>query len=62
MLEFKQVTTTWRQRILQGDELICSQDLRAAIDEHGQPVRFDDAMLGTLSIFAAVGPRTDVSR
>ena len=54
VLEFKRVTTTWRQRILRGDELICSQDLRAAlIDEHGRPVRFDDAMLDALSIFAA---------
>ena len=54
VLEFKRVTTTWRQRILRGDELICSQDLRAAlIDEGGRPVRFDDAMLDALSIYAA---------
>ena len=54
VLEFKRVTTTWRQRILRGDELICSQDLRAAlIDERGRPVRFDDAMLDALSVYAA---------
>ena len=54
VLEFKRVTTTWRQRILRGDDLICSQDLRAAlIDERGRPVRFDDAMLDALSIYAA---------
>lgn len=54
VLEFKRVTTTWRQRILRGEELICSQDLRAAlIDERGRPVRFDDAMLNALSIYAA---------
>ena len=53
VVEFKRVTTTWRQRILRGDELICSQELRAAlIDERGRPVRFDDEMVEALSRYA----------
>ena len=46
----RRVTTTWRQRILRGDELICSQELRAAmIDERGRPARFSDEMLDALT-------------
>lgn len=51
IVEFKRVTTTWRQRIRRGDELICSQELRAAlIDERGRPTRFSPAMIEALSI------------
>lgn len=54
VLGFRRVTTTWRQRILRGDELIATQDLRAAmIDERGRPVRFDDAMIEALSGYRA---------
>jgi acyl-CoA thioester hydrolase len=52
ILEFKRVTTTWRQRILRGDELICSQELRAAmVDERGRPTRFDAEMIEALEPF-----------
>ena len=52
IVEFKRVTTTWRQRILRGDELICSQELRAAmIDERGRPARFSPEMLEALSAY-----------
>ena len=50
VLEFKRVTSTWRQRILRGEELICSQDLRAAmLDARGRPARFSVEMVEALS-------------
>ena len=50
ILEFKRVTSTWRQRILRGEELIASQDLRAAmLDDRGRPARFSAEMVDALS-------------
>ena len=52
VVDFKRVTSTWRQRILRGDELICSQELRAAmIDERGRPTRFSPEMVEALSAY-----------
>ena len=57
VLEFKRVTSTWRQRILRGEELICSQDLRAAmLDERGRPARFSPAMIEALSRYVVTTP------
>lgn len=50
VLDFRRVTSNWRQRILRGDELICQQDLRAAmLDERGRPTRFGAEMVEALS-------------
>ena len=50
VLDFKRVTSNWRQRILRGDELICQQDLRAAmLDAQGRPARFSAEMVEALS-------------
>ncbi len=50
ILEFKRVTSTWRQRILRGDEVIATQDLRAAmLDERGRPARFREEMIAALA-------------
>ena len=46
VLEFRRVTSTWRQRIMRGDEVIATQDLRAAlITNEGKPVRFPEEMV-----------------
>ncbi len=49
VLEFKRVTSTWRQRLFRGEELIASQDLRAALlDLEGRPMRFPPEMIDAL--------------
>jgi acyl-CoA thioester hydrolase len=49
ILEFRRVTSTWRQRIMRIDEVIATQELRAAlITNEGKPVRFPEAMIESL--------------
>jgi len=49
ILEFRRVTSTWRQRIMRNDDVIATQELRAAlITNDGKPVRFPDAMIESL--------------
>ncbi len=58
VLEFRRVTSTWRQRIMRGDETIATQDLRAAlITNDGKPVRFPAEMVASLRPWFA--DRTD---
>lgn len=46
ILEFRRVTSSWRQRIRRGDETIATQDLRAAlITNEGRPARFPSEMV-----------------
>jgi len=54
VLEFRRVTSKWRQRILRGDELIATQELRAAmITLEGKPTRFPTEMLEVMKPFMA---------
>ena len=54
VLEFRRVTSKWRQRILRGDELIATQELRAAmITLGGKPTRFPPEMLEVMKPFMA---------
>jgi len=54
VLEFRRVTSKWRQRILRGDELIATQELRAAmITLEGKPTRFPPEMLEVMKPFMA---------
>ena len=49
ILEFRRVTSTWRQRIMRNDDVIATQELRAAlITNDGKPTRFPDAMIESL--------------
>ncbi len=49
VLEFRRVTSQWRQRILRDGELIASQELRAAlINLEGRPIRFPEEMISAL--------------
>jgi len=54
VVEFKRVTSMWRQRLLRHGELIASQDLRAAlIDLDGRPIRFPETMIEALRPYQA---------
>ena len=54
VLEFRRVTSTWRQRILRHNELIATQELRAAmITLGGKPTRFPAEMLEVMKPFMA---------
>ena len=56
VLEFRRVTSTWRQRIMRGDEVIATQDLRAAlITNEGKPARFPEEMVESLRPWFADG-------
>ena len=49
ILEFRRVTSTWRQRIMRNDDVIATQELRAAlITNDGKPILFPDAMIESL--------------
>lgn len=49
IVSFRRVTSTWRQRIMRGDEVIATQELRAAlITNAGKPARFPDEMIESL--------------
>ena len=55
--EFRRVTSHWRQRIMRGDELIASQDLRAAmVTNDGRPVRFPAEFLEAMMPYMAEQP------
>ncbi len=52
IVEFRRVSSRWRQRILRGNELIASQELRAAmVSIDGSVIRFPAEMVQTLSRF-----------
>ncbi|MEM9200562.1 MAG: thioesterase family protein [Actinomycetota bacterium] len=52
IVELKRVTTTWRQRILRNDEVLVTQEIRAAmLDARGRPTRFSSEMLDALAPF-----------
>ena len=52
IVEMKRVTTTWRQRILRGEEGLVTQDIRAAmLDADGRPSRFMPEMIEALAPF-----------
>ena len=54
ILEFRRVTSKWRQRILRGTELIATQELRAAmITLEGKPTRFPAEMVEAMAPYMA---------
>ena len=56
VLEFKRVTSRWRQRLLRGDEVIVEQELGAAVTNlAGRPIRFPEHMVEMLRPYL-VGP------
>ncbi len=56
VLEFKRVTSRWRQRLLRGDEVIVEQELGAAVTNlSGRPIRFPEHMAEMLRPYL-VGP------
>jgi YbgC/YbaW family acyl-CoA thioester hydrolase len=49
VLEFKRVTSRWRQRLMRGDEVIVEQELGAAVTNlDGRPIRFPESMVAVL--------------
>lgn len=55
IIEFRRVTSTWRQRIVRGDEVIATQDLRAAlVTNEGKPARFPTEMVEAMTPWFAV--------
>jgi YbgC/YbaW family acyl-CoA thioester hydrolase len=49
VLEFKRVTSRWRQRLLRGDDVIVEQELGAAVTNlDGRPIRFPEPMVEVL--------------
>lgn len=49
VLEFKRVTSRWRQQLLRGDEVIVEQELGAAVTNlDGRPIRFPERMVEAL--------------
>ena len=47
---FSRVKTTWRQRLLRGDEVLARQELTAAVTTlEGRPLRFPDSMRESLA-------------
>ena len=56
VLEFKRVTSRWRQRLLRVDEVIVEQELGAAVTNlAGRPIRFPEHMVEMLRPYL-VGP------
>lgn len=56
VLEFKRVTSRWRQRLLRGDEVMVEQELGAAVTNlAGRPIRFPEHMVQMLRPYLA-GP------
>lgn len=56
VLEFKRVTSRWRQRLVRGDEVIVEQELGAAVTNlAGRPIRFPEPMVEMLRPYLA-GP------
>lgn len=54
LVETRRVTASWRQRILLGDVVLATQDVRAAItDLDGRPQRFPQALLESLAVYRA---------
>ena len=51
---FSRVTTTWRQRLLRGEEVLVRQELVAAVTSlEGRPLRFPDSMKESLAPYQA---------
>lgn len=49
VVEFRRVTSSWRQRLLRAGDVIATQDLRAAmVDLANRPIRFPEAMVAAL--------------
>ena len=49
VLEFKRVTSRWRQRLMRGDEVLVDQELGAAVTNlDGRPIRFPESMVAVL--------------
>jgi YbgC/YbaW family acyl-CoA thioester hydrolase len=54
VVEMRRVTSLWRQRILRGDQVIATQDVRAAmVDPSGKPIRFPEEMVASLRPYMA---------
>ena len=54
IVEMRRVTSRWRQRILRGDHVIATQEVRAAmVDPSGKPTRFPDDMVAALTPYMA---------
>lgn len=52
--DLRRVSSTWHQRMLRGDELIATNDVRAAMtDLHGRPSGPPDGLLDALQRLAA---------
>ena len=52
--EVRRATSTWRQRLLRGDEVIASQLIRAAItDVEGRPTRMPSELRTALTPYVA---------
>ena len=53
--EIRRATTTWRQRLLRGDEIVAQQEISFAVtDTEGKPVRFPDQLAAVLSPYTAL--------
>lgn len=49
VLEFKRVTSRWRQRLIRNGEVIVEQELGAAVTNlQGRPIRFPEPMVDRL--------------
>lgn len=54
VVEFGRITSTWRQRLLRGDELLVQQEVKAAVTNlEGRPLRFPGRMKEELAPYLA---------
>ena len=54
VVEFGRVTSTWRQRLLRGDEVLVQQEVVAAVTNlEGRPLRFSERMKAELGRYLA---------
>lgn len=57
VVDFRRVTTRWWQRIVRGDEVLATQDLRAAmLDRDARPTRFPEALVEALEPYRVAVP------
>lgn len=54
IVEMRRVTSLWRQRVRRGDQILATQDVRAAmVDPNGKPTRFPEEMVAALGPYMA---------
>lgn len=60
VVELRRASSTWRQRLVRGGEVVARQELRAAItDNNGKPVRAPQDLAAALSPYFASGDIQD---